>query len=310
LSDTGLDYKVRLEVFEGPLDLLLYLIKKEEVDIKDIPIARITEQYLSYLDLMRDLNLDVAGEFILMAATLAHIKSRELLPKDPTVVADEEEEGDPRAELVRRLLEYQKYKAVADELGDKPILNRDTFQRGEANVAGAKERNADLDTAPPDAPLEVSLFALLDAFRRVMERMPPKTFHEVAGDTVSVAEKAKELATTLSKRGKITFTELFLSTQPQRKIDIIATFLALLEMVRMKLLAIGQVDGFGEISIESRIPEGLDVVSVLNGTDLEKAFAYSSGVKAAALPEPAPVVIVETGTASADPSPTSETESE
>jgi len=280
VTDTALDYKVRLEVFEGPLDLLLYLIKKEEVDVRDIPVSRITEQYLQYLDLMRELNLDVAGEFILMAATLAHIKSRELLPKDPAAITEDgDEEGDPRAELVRRLLEYQKYKEAAGALGDQPMLGRDTWPKGSANVARDKE---DLDAAPSDAPLEISLFALLGAFKRVVERMPPQSFHEIHGETVSVAERAKHLATTLALKGKVRFVDLF---EPEmRKIDVIATFLALLEMVRMKLLKVKQDETTEDIEIESKIPEGLDVVSVLNGTDIEKAFAY--GVRGGG-PQPA-----------------------
>jgi segregation and condensation protein A len=268
-----LDYKVRLEVFEGPLDLLLYLIKKEEIDIYDIPISRITEQYLQYLDLMRDLNLDIAGEFILMAATLAHIKSKELLPKDPNAKPEEEEEGDPRAELVRRLLEYQKYKAVAEELGTRPLLGRDTFGKGEANVPDRSERS-DIEK---EGPLEVSLFALLDAFRRVMQRLPPETFHEIEGDTVSVAEKAHWLAEVLALRGSIAFHDLF--REAKKKTDVVATFLALLEMVRMKLVAIHQAMSHGAIQIRSKIPEGLDVMRVLSGTDLEKAFAYGISAK-------------------------------
>lgn len=279
MTGTSLDYKVKLEVFEGPLDLLLYLIKKEEIDVWDIPISRITEQYLQYLDLMRELNLDVAGEFILMAATLAHIKSRELLPKDPNADPELEEEGDPRAELVRRLLEYQKYKNAAEELALRPLLGRDTFGRGEANVPDAKEMPVveAADTAPP---MDMSVFALLDAFKRVMARIPPERFHEVEGDTISVAEKAKWIATEVLRKGKLIFQDLFRDVENQKKTDVIATFLAILEMVRMKLLAVRQAEEDGMIHILSRIPEGTDVMSVILGTDLEKAFAYGiSGQK-------------------------------
>lgn len=286
MSEPGLDYKVRLEVFEGPLDLLLYLIRKEEVEVWDVPISRITEQYLQYLDLMRELNLDVAGEFILMAATLAHIKSRELLPKDPTKAGEEEEdEGDPRAELIRRLLEYQKYRAVAEDLSARPLLGRDTFERGEANVPNRKELAEEAKAG--EGPLEVSLFALLDAFRRVMERIPAKTFHEVEGETVSVAEKATMLAARLRTSPVLRFTELF--DGERRKVDVVATFLALLEMVRMKLLAIVQAETHGEIEIRSTIPEGTDVAAVLQGTDIERAFAYGVGKSAAANDGPAAV---------------------
>ena len=283
MTEPLLDYKVQLEVFEGPLDLLLYLIRKEEIDVYDIPIAHITEQYLKYLDLMRDLNLDIAGEFILMAATLAHIKSKELLPKDPNAVEEETEEGDPRAELIRRLLEYQKYKTAAEELGGRPLLGRDTFGRGEANVPDESERKQ----IEQEGPLDVSLFALLDAFKRVLERMKPEHFHEVEGDIVSVAEKARWVAEVLALRGSIAFHDLFVDAK--RKIDVVATFLALLEMVRMKLVGIHQALGYGAIQIRSKIPEGVDVVQVLSGTDLEKAFAYGISAKKDEKPvEPAP----------------------
>ena len=287
MSEPSLDYKVKLEVFEGPLDLLLYLIKKEEIDVWDIPIARITEQYLQYLDLMRELNLDVAGEFILMAASLAHIKSKELLPKDPNADPELEEEGDPRAELVRRLLEYQKYKNAAEELATRPLLGRDTFGRGEANVPDAKEMP--VNDVSVEAPLDVSVFALLDAFKRVMARIPPERFHEVEGDTISVAEKAKYLATEILRKGSLTFQDLFRDVENQKKTDVIATFLALLEMVRMKLLAVRQAELDGMIHIVSKIPEGTDVMAVVLGTDLEKAFAYGiSGGKAPVVPAPVP----------------------
>lgn len=299
MSDAQLDYKVRLEVFEGPLDLLLYLIKKEEIEVEDIPISRITEQYLQYLDLMRDLNLDVAGEFILMAATLAHIKSRELLPKDPTAAPEAEDEGDPRAELVRRLLEYQKYKAVADDLSARPVLGRDTFAKGEANIPTREELKADAQNASDEAPLEVSLFALIDAFKRVIERIPPKTFHEVKGEEISVADKARWLATSLHVKGSLAFHEMFEGQDglAPRKVDVVATFLALLELVRMKLIAITQSLNHGSITIRSKIPEGVDVGAIITGADLEQAFAYKmpeqKKTEEGAPPEPAPQTTAE-----------------
>ena len=284
MSEPTLDYKVKLEVFEGPLDLLLYLIRKEEIDVWDIPISRITEQYLQYLDLMRELNLDVAGEFILMAATLAHIKSRELLPPNPSAVVDEEDEGDPRAELVRRLLEYQKYKNAAEELALRPLLGRDTFGKGEASVPDAQERKQELlemaasSEVPPEQ-LDVSVFALLDAFKRVIARIPPEKFHEIQGETISVADKAKWLAGEIIAKGKLRFHELFPDAEQMKKSDVVATFLALLEMVRQKLLAVHQAQVDGEIEIESKIPAGMDVAAVISGADLDKAFAYGVNQK-------------------------------
>ena len=167
-SEGRLDYTFRLEGFEGPLDLLLHLIQKNELDIFNIPIALITEQYLEYLQLMKVLNLDIAGEYLLMASTLLHIKSKMLLPKSSE--GEEEREEDPRAELVRRLLEYQKYKQAALELEKRPLLDRDVFIR--LTPAEAEE-------APEEERIEVNLFELLEAFRKVLERVKPEGVHEV-----------------------------------------------------------------------------------------------------------------------------------
>jgi len=171
----SLPYTVRLEMFEGPLDLLLHLIKKNQISITDIPIALITEQYLEYLKLIKVLNLDVAGEYLLMASTLLHIKSKTLLP---TSSEEEEEEGeDPRAELARRLLEYQKYKEAGIELERRPLLDRDVFIRSVA-----------LETEEPEQEenLNVNLFELLEAFRKVLERAKPEIFHEVMLEQITV----------------------------------------------------------------------------------------------------------------------------
>ena len=183
-------YTVRLEMFEGPLDLLLHLIQKNEVDIFNIPIALITEQYLETLNVMKVLNLDTAGEYLLMASTLLHIKSKMLLP---TSTEEEEEEGeDPRAELVRRLLEYQKYKEAAAELERGPMLDRDVFVRLVASDEGESKG---------EERIEVNLFELLDVFRQVLERAKPESFHEVILDRVSVEEKVQDILSLL-QRGK------------------------------------------------------------------------------------------------------------
>lgn len=229
-------YTIRLDMFEGPLDLLLHLIHKNELDIVNIPIALITEQYLEYLKLMKVLNLDIAGEYLLMASTLLYIKSKTLLPASPE---EEEEEEDPRAELVRRLLEYQKYKEAASELEKKPMLDRDVFIRSnpsEKEDTGAEER------------VEVSLFELLEAFRQILERAKAEEFHEVTLDRVSVEEKVQEIFSLLQREKRsIAFKHLFPEKASRRV--IIVTFLAILELVKMKLIRVFQMAPFETIRL-------------------------------------------------------------
>jgi segregation and condensation protein A len=236
-SEERSPYTVRLEVFEGPLDLLLHLIHKNELDIFNIPIALITEQYLDYLKLMKVLNLDIAGEYLLMASTLLHIKSKMLLPGPSE---EEQEEGeDPRAELVRRLLEYQKYKNAAAELEKRPLLNRDVFIR---LMATEKERPAEEER------MEVSLFELLEAFRQVLERMKPESFHEVILERISVEEKIEEILSLLQRENRsIAFHLLFPEQAPLRL--VIVTFLAILELVKMKRVRIFQAVPFETIRL-------------------------------------------------------------
>jgi segregation and condensation protein A len=230
-------YTVRLEMFEGPLDLLLHLINKNELDITNIPIALITEQYLEYLRLMKVLNLDIAGEYLLMASTLLYIKSKMLLP---TSSEEEEEEGeDPRAELVRRLLEYQKYKKAAVELERRPLLDRDVFIR---------LMTVDIDEPAEEEKVEVSLFELLEAFRQVLERVKSETIHEVILERLSVEEKVQEILSLLQKEKRsVAFHHLF-PEQASRRV-IIVTFLAILELVKMKLVRIFQPAFFETIRV-------------------------------------------------------------
>lgn len=261
---TGNDYKIHLDVFEGPLDLLLYLIRKEELEITDIPVARITEQYLEYLELMAELNLDIAGEFLVMAATLAHIKSRMLLPA--TDDQDEEEEGDPREELVRRLLEYRKYKDAAAELGSRPWLGRDVFDRG---AAFEKPEPVATDEMPP---VDISLFQILEALKGVLDTIPTETYHAVDTETVSVTDKARWLGRILAHKGSVTFQELFRAST--RRVDIVATFLAVLEMTRMQVLTVYQAEPGAPLRIGSRLERGKDPSEVFSGAELERAFSY------------------------------------
>ena len=230
-------YTFRLEMFEGPLDLLLHLINKNELDITNIPIALITDQYLEYLRLMKVLNLDIAGEYLLMAATLLHIKSKTLLPSPSE---QEEEEGeDPRAELIRRLLEYQRYKKAAVELEGRPLLDRDVFIR---LIPLNAEEPAE------EGRVEVNLFELLEAFRGVLERVKSETVHEVILDRFSVEEKVQEILSLLQKENRSIAFHLLFSEKASRR-EIIVTLLAILELVKMKLIRIFQPAPFETIRI-------------------------------------------------------------
>ena len=230
-------YTFRLEMFEGPLDLLLHLINKNELDITNIPIALITDQYLEYLRLMKVLNLDIAGEYLLMAATLLHIKSKTLLPSPSD---QEEEEGeDPRAELIRRLLEYQKYKKAAVELEGRPLLDRDVFIR---------LIPSDAEEPAEEGRVEVNLFELLEAFRGVLERVKSETVHEVILDRFSVEEKVQEILSLLQRENRSISFHLLFSEKASRR-EIIVTLLAILELVKMKLIRIFQPAPFETIRI-------------------------------------------------------------
>jgi segregation and condensation protein A len=236
-------YHVRLDAFEGPLDLLVHLIRKNEVNIYDIPIVLITEQYLDYIRLMQELNLDVAGEFLVMASTLIHIKSRMLLPRpDPT--QEEGEEEDPREALVRRLLEHQKFKAAADLLHDRETLRGAQFMRGDASVAGAVGD-------PYEPELEVDLFSLLAAFRGVLERASRRPPMVLPPDQISMEERIQQLLARLSDREACGFEDLFTDGDGSRAF-LIVTFLALLEMIRLRLVRVFQLGGSGPIRVYKR----------------------------------------------------------
>ena len=229
-------YDIHLENFEGPLDLLLHLIKKNEMDISDIPIAVITAQYLGILDAMKTLNLDIAGEFLLMAATLLHIKSKMLLP---SVVEDEteQEEEDPRAELVRRLLEYQKYKDVSETLEASPLLGRDLFARAVPEPEVLEEAESGF--------VAVGLFDLLAALRDVLEEKPEELVHEVNLEQLSVTDRINAILTELRGKESVAFLDLF--SDGIRRSEIIVTFLALLELVKMRMVRFMQNTHHGTI---------------------------------------------------------------
>lgn len=222
-------YHVALPTFAGPLDLLLHLIQQHELDIKDIPIAFISQKYFEYITLMQDLNIDLASEYLVMAATLAHIKSKMLLPKPPADQDDDSaDEQDPRGELVRRLLEYQKYKHAAENLGENPVLGRDVFVRG-----------APAPSVDGPAPLaQVSVFKLFDAFQRLLSRVKQTAEHLIDVDRISISERILELTDILRDKGQTRFEELF--DEESTRADLIVTFLALLEMTRLRMMQVIQ----------------------------------------------------------------------
>jgi segregation and condensation protein A len=236
------DYVVTLPSFEGPLDLLLHLIQKHELDIFDIPVSFVTEKYLEYINLMQVLSIDVASEYLVMAATLAYIKSKSLLPNEPSTDEEtlgEDEETDPREELIRRLLEYQKYKQAAAELNDRGALGRDIFLRG----SKAPE-------AEGPAPLaQVELWSLLDAFGKVLSRAKVDIQHEVSFDRTSITDRIAQLLEKMKGRARFRFEDLF--EEQRTRFELIVTFLALLEMTRLKLTRLYQSDPLSEIFIET-----------------------------------------------------------
>jgi len=231
-------YSVRLANFEGPLDLLIHLIKRNEVNVYDIPIALITAQYLEYLTLMRELDLDVAGEFLVMAATLIHIKSRMLLPRpDPT---QEDPEEDPREALVRRLLEHQRYKQAAELLHERQTLRESQWQRPDGRVAPIAGEEYEPE-------LEVDLFSLISAFKAVLERAKQRPKVVLPAEQVPIEIRIEQLLTRLSETQACGFEDLF--DDVSSKGDLIVTFLALLEMIRLKLVRVFQAGTFGVIRI-------------------------------------------------------------
>ncbi len=238
--------QVKLQSFEGPLDLLLYLIRKNEIDIYDIPIAEITRQYLEYLDLMRELNLDIAGEFLVMAATLVYIKSKMLLPQEEVNLEEEIPEDDPRQELVQRLLEYKKFKEAAYILKQREEESSVVFKRfiseGEKNMKFEEEFQG----------FEASIFDLISAFTRVIKNIPKDEFQVVLEEEYSVEEKIDFILSLLEHKGVIYFSSIW--KRIKNRMEAVAFFLALLELIRLKKIIIRQVGLFGEIKIFRPLP--------------------------------------------------------
>jgi len=231
--------KITLPVFEGPLDLLLYLIRREKIDIHDIPIAPITRQYVEYLELMKELNLDVAGEFMVMAATLIHIKSKMLVPVEPTEAEGAEEYVDPRAELVQRLLEFQRYKEAAGILHQQAQIRAATWPRPDTVLPKFDDAGEEM--------LEAGLFDLIAAFKEMLDRRKVLLAHEVECLGKSVEQRMEEILALVREGQSLEFVDLFATEAT--KADMIVTFLALLELIRLKRVKVYQRGLFGAIRV-------------------------------------------------------------
>jgi segregation and condensation protein A len=241
------EYQVKFEVFEGPLDLLLYLIKKEEVDIYSVNLTRLATQFIEYIELMREFDLEVAGEFLVMASTLMYIKSRELLPVDQQAQVEDEEEGeDPRWELIRQLVEYKKFKDVAGQLQQLEARQEGVYPRLPVKPDFAEEK--------PVAKPDVSIFDLLNAVTVVLKRFEQRDNpREIFEDKWTVSEKIEQIVRVMTAGRAMRFSELF--EDATSRSEVVCTFLALLELIRLKQLVCAQGEDFGEIEIRLRPAE-------------------------------------------------------
>lgn len=239
-------YHVRLPVFDGPMELLLHLIRKNEVEIYDIPIAEITKQYLEITEIMEELNLDMAGDFVVMAATLIHIKSKMLLPPPHEDGTEDEETGDPRAELVERLLEYERYKEAAQQLHQQEEIRNATWPRPEPSIAELTSTNGHGDASPEEL-IDVDLFELMSAFREVLERVRRRAHLIVEKEAISIEEMIRRLLDRLVEGEETTFVDLF--DESSDRSTLIVTFLAILELVRVRKLRIFQQRMFATIRV-------------------------------------------------------------
>ena len=262
------EYRVQFEVFEGPLDLLLHLVKKQEVDIYQVNLTRIATEFVAYVEQMRELDLEVAGEFLVMAATLLYIKSRELLPveQQAQVEGDDEEEDDPRWELIRRLVEYKKFKDAAAQLQICEGNRENTYERRPGKL--------EFTTEAEPARTAVSVFDLIGAVSLILKRFHARDdIREIDADPYTVSEKIDTLRTLLSQRGTLKFSELF--TAARSRTEVVVTFLAILELTRMKQFVLRQVDDFSEIEV-SAAPA--PTITVPTPTDVPAADALPEAV--------------------------------
>ena len=237
------EYKVKFEVFEGPMDLLLYLVKKEEVDIYEVNLTKLAREFIEYVDLMREFDIEIAGEFLVMASTLMYIKSKELLPVDQQVQAEDDDEGeDPRWELIRKLVEYKKFKDAAGKLETLEAEQEDVYPR----LPAKQEFEMPEDRGPRT---EVSLFDLIDAVNDVIKRVESRNASgaEIFDEQFTVAEKITTIHARIADEESFSFAELFAAAASRN--EVVATFLAMLELIRLRQIKITQPDTFGEIRI-------------------------------------------------------------
>lgn len=238
------EFKVQFEIFEGPLDLLLYLVKKEEVDIYEVNLTKLATEFIAYVDLMRELDLDVAGEFLVMASTLMYIKSRELLPKDQQVVVEGEEEGeDPRWELIRQLVEYKKFKDAAGRLQEMEATQENVYRRTAPK----------LEFEAPAQRMQVSIFDLVNAVNVILKRFVAADTRDIFEDKWTVSEKIETIVNLIRERPAVKFSELFAAATSRT--EVVVTFLAMLELIRLKQIVIAQPEAFAEIEIAQAPPQ-------------------------------------------------------
>jgi segregation and condensation protein A len=248
------EYKVKFEVFEGPLDLLLYLIKKEEVDIYEVNLTGLATQFIEYIEMMREFDLEIAGEFLVMASTLMYIKSRELLPVDQRAETEDEEEGaDPRWELIRQLVEYKKFKDAAAQL--------QTLEARQENVFPRVPGKIEFENVKPAPKPDVSINDLLNAVNSVLKRFEKRDpTRDIFEDKWTVSEKIEYIVRAITTRGAMRFSELF--EDATSRSEVVCTFLALLELIRLKQLVCAQSEDFGEIEIKKRAVTSISEVQM------------------------------------------------
>jgi segregation and condensation protein A len=234
-----MSYEIKLDIFEGPLDLLLYLIKKNEIDIYNIPIAAITDQYLKYVEMLKSINLDLAGEYLVLASTLIYIKSRMLLPALQLDEDEKESEEDPRSELVQQLIQYQTYKEAAVQLNNLSLLERDVFKRG-----SPVEEPSSLTE---ETVIEIDVFDLIKAFQKIVSRMDKSESMEIDTEKMTLTDRINDIMERLSRQNNLTFAELLKEKGTHK--EIIYTFLAILELMKMRIIKAYQVGSFGIIRI-------------------------------------------------------------
>ncbi len=235
-----MSYKLKLDIFEGPLDLLLYLIKKNEMDICDIPIAQVTDQYMEYIEMMKMLDLNIVGEFLVMAATLMQIKSRMLLPPDPQ--AEEEEEEDPRSDLMRRLQEYKVFKEIAEQLKEKAIYRQNLYTR-----QVDEEAVRDIKEDAKEVYFEANLFDLINAFTQALRKFQKEKIYQLVEEQFTVEQKIHEILHLLLRYPRVMLAELF--DKAKSKIEAIVTFMAVLELIRLKEIRVMQKRLFADIEV-------------------------------------------------------------